>query len=103
MIQRTRNIPYNQAARQNNFFNRATESPFVNAGNQIVRGNSGSNTNLPTVGKQQNGGVGSVNDTKDSINNQEVSRRSSHGGFNVRKPNLGEPDFDYSSLNMNLR
>lgn len=95
-------IPYNQAARQNNFFNRANESPLQNAGTQIVRGNGGSNANLPTVGKQ-NGGVGSVNDTKDSINNQEVSRRSSHGGFNVKRPKLGEPDFDYSSLNLNLR
>lgn len=95
-------IPYNQSARQNNFFNRATESPIINAANQIVRGTTNSNANLPVVAKQNAIG-GSVNDTRDTINVQEPSRRSSQGGFSIKRPKLGEPDFDYSSLNLNLR
>lgn len=95
-------IPYNQAVRQNNFFNRVTESPLVAAGNQIVRGPNPSSSNLPVVGKTGSTG-GSVNDTKDTINVNEPSRRSSQGGFSVKRPKMGDPDFDFSSLNLNLR
>ena len=69
-----------------------------------MRGAGNSTANLPVVSKQNGGGGnGSINDTRDSIKEQETSRRSSHGGFAVKRPKLGEPDFDYSSLNMNLR
>jgi hypothetical protein len=76
-----------------------TESPLVAAGNQIVKGNGASSNNLPVVAKQN----GSVNDTRDTINNQENSRRNSQGAFSVKRPKMGEPDFDFSSLNLNLR
>lgn len=73
MTQRTRVIPYNQAVRQNNFFSRATESPLALAGGLIAQ-----------------------SDTKDT-----ESRRGS--GFSVKRPKLGDPDFDFSALNLNLR
>ena len=94
-------IPYNQTVRQNNFFNRVTESPLAAAGNQIVKGPTISSTNLPAVAKQ-NGYGGSANETKDTINGQETSRRGS-GGFSVKRPKMVDPDFDFSSLNLNLR
>lgn len=97
-------VPYNQSIRQQNFFNRPSESPILTAGAQIVKNSTaasaGTLASLPALGKQT---VGSVNETKDTIDNvKEVSRRSSNG-FSVRKPKMGEADFDYSSLNMNLR
>ncbi len=77
-----------------------TESPLVAAGNQIVKGNEASLVNLPMVGKPN---AVSVNDTRDTINGQENSRRNSQGAFTVKRPKMGEPDFDFSSLNLNLR
>lgn len=103
-LQRSRLIPYNQVARQNNFFNRANESPIQSAGNQIVRGsasNGVSAANLPALAKQSAGNSANDN-TRDTINPQEISRRSSQG-FNTRQAKLGDPDFDYSGLNLNLR
>ena len=78
-----------------------TESPLVAAGNQIVNGNAESSSNMLVLAKQNNNG--STNDTKDTINVQETSRRSSQGAFSVKRPKLGEPDFDYYNLNLNLR
>ena len=73
----------------------------MNAANQIIKGPTLSAANLPVIPKQT--GIGD-NDTRDSINVQENStRRSSQGGFSIKRPKLGEPDFDYSYLNMNLR
>ena len=108
-FQRTRITPYNQVSRRDNFFTRPLESPIVTAANQIVRGgNSGglgggfSSNNLPTLAKQ-NTLVGSANETKDSINaGQENTRRSSQG-FAIKRPKMGDLDFDYNTLNMNLR
>lgn len=68
-----------------------------------MKGPTTSVANLPTLNKQNNGTGGSVNDTKDTINVQEVSRRGSQGAFSVKRPKLGEADFDYSTMNTNLR
>ena len=57
---------------------------------------------LPGLAKMNNNMVSPNDNTKDSINAQDVSRRSS-AGFSIKRPKIGEPDFDYSSLNLNLR
>ncbi len=77
------------------------------AGNQIARGSIGNGAvaNLPPVLAKQNSTIGvSPNDnTRDTINTQDGMSRRSSQGFSVKKPKLGEPDFDYSSLNLNLK
>ena len=102
-------MPYNQAVRRDNFFARPVESPIISAANQILRpgissaGGGVSGSNLPLLAKQNNL-IGSANETKDSITGgQEVVSRRSSQNFAIRKPKLGDGDFDYSSLNLNLR
>jgi hypothetical protein len=77
----------------------------LSAGNQIVKStfDQPSSVNLPVLAKQNTGGLSNPNDnTKDTIALQENSRRSS-GAFSVKRAKMGEPDFDYSNLNTNLR
>ena len=54
---------------------------------------------------KQNTATLSANDnTKDTIAIPENSRRSSgSGAFSVKRAKMGDPDFDYSALNTNLR
>lgn len=72
---------------------------MISAATTLVRPPSSSAANLPNLNKQSNM---SVNDTKDTLDIRDGSRRSSQG-FMVKRPKMGDADFDYSNLNVNLR
>lgn len=61
-------------------------------------------SNLPMLAKQNTATLSANDNTKDTIAIPENSRRSSgSGAFSVKRAKMGDPDFDYSALNTNLR